>query len=178
MNELVINRQGTPATSQDKLSLLSGNDEKSIQDLIVRYKSELEIFGTLDFDNIKTTGRPKKLYYLNEQQSYLFMTFLKNTKVVKDFKIALIREFFEMRESLNNSTKQIQPQPTHHQINGYKSQLSQHNSKIRELEKQNALLQAKLENALTPDSIWNIVNDGLKYREAKKQVKELAPLFA
>ena len=71
-----------------------------------------------------------------------------------------------------------QPQhPTHHQIIGYKSQLSQKNNKLKELEKENAMLQAKLEQALTPDSIWNMVNDGLKYRKLKHQIKELTPLL-
>jgi len=148
MQSLIIKHNNNLVTALQTIADIASTDITSMQRLIRTHKIELEIFGTLDFDNIKTTGRPKKLYYLNEQQSYLFITFLKNTKVVKDFKIALIREFFEMRESLNKNTQQIQPQPTHHQIIGYKSQLSQRNKKIEFLEGQVTTLQKMSENLL------------------------------
>ncbi|WP_338064621.1 Rha family transcriptional regulator [Enterococcus villorum] len=45
-------------------------------------------------------GRPKKVYHLNEQQATLLITFLDNTKPVKEFKKELVHQFYTMREEL------------------------------------------------------------------------------
>ena len=42
----------------------------------------------------------KKIYYLNEPQATLLITFLKNTDVVADFKTELVRQFYLMRAEL------------------------------------------------------------------------------
>jgi hypothetical protein len=47
-------------------------------------------------------GRPKKLYYLNEQQATLLTTFMKNSDIVREFKYKLVNEFFKMREYINS----------------------------------------------------------------------------
>ena len=44
---------------------------------------------------------------------------------------------------------------------------------IVELNKENATLKSQLSQALTPDNIWILVNDGLKFRDLKK----IAPLL-
>ena len=67
--------------------------------------NELEKFGSLSFEMINPTatgGRPKKIYYLNEQQATLLTTFMKNSKIVREFKVKLVREFFKMREFINS----------------------------------------------------------------------------
>lgn len=45
-------------------------------------------------------GRTKKVYWLNEQQATLLITFLKNTEQVADFKEELVRQFFAMKHEL------------------------------------------------------------------------------
>ena len=46
-------------------------------------------------------GRPRKIYHLNEQQATLLITFLDNTPQVELFKVALVKQFYEMRDELN-----------------------------------------------------------------------------
>ena len=43
----------------------------------------------------------EKTYYLNEPQATLLMTFMKNTNIVKQFKINLVKEFYRMKNYLN-----------------------------------------------------------------------------
>lgn len=45
-------------------------------------------------------GRPRKIYHLNEQQATLLVTYLDNTKPVREFKKNLVSAFFEMRDEL------------------------------------------------------------------------------
>ena len=45
-------------------------------------------------------GRPRKIYHLNEQQATLLITFLDNTPQVELFKVALVKQFYEMRDEL------------------------------------------------------------------------------
>jgi len=68
-----------------------------------------------------------------------------------------------------------QPQPTHHQIIGYKSQLSQRNKKIEFLEGQVVTLQKMSENLLsrTPDNVMELIDKGLKYDELNEKYKAL-----
>jgi len=102
MNDLVKLHNGIPSTTQSVIAQYSENSEESIQRLIRTHKESLEKFGKVEFTieeivNSKNKVNSKKLYYLNEQQSYLFMTFLKNTPIVVSFKEQLIKEFFELR---------------------------------------------------------------------------------
>jgi len=112
MQSLVINRNSKLVTSLQKVASVTSSNVVSLQRLIRSHKTDLEKFGTLEYDEQKVTAgagyTKKKLYYLNEQQSYLFITFLKNTQVVKQFKIALIDEFFKMKYSQVSTDYQLQ----------------------------------------------------------------------
>ncbi|MDD2290654.1 MAG: Rha family transcriptional regulator [Aliarcobacter sp.] len=78
---------------------------ESIRDIIKKYNDELSIFGEIPFADLKSVkqvqGRVKQVALLNEQQTTLLMTFLKNTKEVIEFKVNLIKAFFMMKEKLN-----------------------------------------------------------------------------
>jgi len=128
MQSLVVNRNGTPATSQAILVNNTQNSDKSIQQLIRTHKEALEKFGEIGFTSEtikgKTGSTKKKNYYLNEQQSYLFITFLKNSKEVVEFKIKLIEEFFKMKQEL------------HAQDTDYKKLVLTQNTTIALLQKQ------------------------------------------
>ncbi len=82
---------------------------ESIRDLVNKYKEELLQFGNIPTTDFKSAlgKEAKKLALLNEQQSTLLITFLKNTKEVVSFKINLVKAFFMMKERLQN---QLQPQ--------------------------------------------------------------------
>ena len=92
-----------PYTTPEIIATNTGNSLKAVNNL-VRYKKEhLERFGILHFENAKLPGRgrPKKIYRLNEQQATLLITFLDNTPQVELFKVALVKQFYEMRDELN-----------------------------------------------------------------------------
>ncbi len=104
MQELVFMQslQDEPYTTPEVIAEHTGIEYRSISDLIRRNKSDLEFFGVLRFEIVKLTskkgGRPKKVYHLNEQQATTLITFLDNTPQVKAFKVALVAEFFKLRD--------------------------------------------------------------------------------
>lgn len=106
MQELVFlqSLKDEPYTTPEIIAEHTGIEYRSISDLIRRNKADLEYFGVLRFEIVKPTskkgGRPKKIYHLNEQQATTLITFLDNTPQVKAFKLALVSEFFKMRDEL------------------------------------------------------------------------------
>ncbi|EEU7446604.1 phage regulatory protein, partial [Campylobacter jejuni] len=125
-------------------SKLTNNNEISIQKLIRTYKADLEEFGILEFENqliinSKNVKNYKKIYYLNEQQATLLLTYMKNSESVRNAKKVLVFAFYQMKEKLR-SLEQEQEKArfktlsdenqrlnslNHHQKIGYKSQLAQ-----------------------------------------------------
>lgn len=104
MQELVFlqSLKDEPYTTPEVIAEHTGIEYRSISDLIRRNKSELKYFGILRFEIVKINGRgrPKKVYHLNEQQATTLITFLDNTPQVKSFKVALVAQFFKMRDEL------------------------------------------------------------------------------
>ena len=77
----------------------------SVRKLIDKHKEDLEAFGVLSFEIHKPEkgslgGRPRKIYRLNGQQATLLVTYLGNTRPVRNFKANLVKAFFEMRDEL------------------------------------------------------------------------------
>ena len=91
-----------PYTTPEVIAANTGTKRRSVIDLIARNKEELEQFGILRFEIVKINrrGRPRKIYHLNEQQATLLLTFLDNTPQIKAFKVALVKQFYEMRDEL------------------------------------------------------------------------------
>ena len=84
----------------------------SVQKLITENITVLEEFGQLRFkiESVKNSVgaiNQEKTYFLNEQQTTLILTFMRNNKIVKAFKIRLVKEFFEMRKKLQNREPKI-----------------------------------------------------------------------
>ena len=91
-----------PYTTPEVIAANTGIKRRSVIDLIARNKEELEQFGILRFEIVKINGRgrPRKIYHLNELQATLLLTFLDNTPQIKAFKVALVKQFYEMRDEL------------------------------------------------------------------------------
>lgn len=170
MNDLVINHNGTPATTQDKVSVLTANDQQSIQRLIRTYKTDLEEFGTLEFENTRIQAgagyTTKKLYYLNEQQATLLLTYMKNTKQVRTAKKLLVKAFYEIKQELQSlkfshyvskiadldAQMILTAKHNTNVVNGYKSQLKQHNAVIVSLRKELKRYEGVAEAQIMDDS--------------------------
>jgi phage regulator Rha-like protein len=80
-------------------------DHKSLMRLVQNHEEDLKEFGRVGFeiDTLMTKGgaQQAKVYHLNEQQSTLIITYMKNTKPVREFKKALVREFYRMRAEID-----------------------------------------------------------------------------
>ncbi|HEG5999733.1 TPA: phage regulatory protein [Campylobacter coli] len=139
MNDLVYSLNGGLVTDQNKISTISKVDINSIQRLIRNYKQDLECFGELGFELQKIAKTNKKIYFLNEQQATLLLTYMKNSESVRNAKKVLVFAFYQMKEKLR-SLEQEQEKArfktlsdenlrlnslNHHQKIGYKSQLKQ-----------------------------------------------------
>lgn len=75
----------------------------TVQSLIRNHQEDFESYGIIGFEirKLDGRGRPMKIYRLNEQQATLLITYLKNTEPVRQFKMNLVKAFFEMREELS-----------------------------------------------------------------------------
>ncbi len=94
-----------PFTTDKVISKCSKNQLQVVKNLVRNHKQDLEEFGVLHFENAKPLkgskgGRPAKTYHLNEQQATLLITYLDNTTQVNQFKKALVREFYRMKQEL------------------------------------------------------------------------------
>lgn len=134
----IINKDLT--ISHKIIAEYTNNQQKSIRNIINRYFLDFEGLGKVHFKNASIQNSKNKVneivtYYLNEQQAYLLLTYLRNNEIVRNFKITLVKAFFEMREKLYQN-KIENHKNLNYVINGYKSQLSQQNQKIKLLEEQ------------------------------------------
>ncbi|ADA65580.1 Rha family transcriptional regulator [Lactococcus lactis] len=81
----------------------AGIERTSLRLLINKHKKDFEQFGKLIFE-ISTLpdsrGQKVKIYQLNRNQAMLMITYLDNTEVVRNFKIALVKRFDEMEKEL------------------------------------------------------------------------------
>lgn len=98
MYELVELKNNEVFTNSKVIAEGTGNQHHAVRELIKKYRSEIEEFGTLSILNEESTGgRPMEVFYLNEEQATFVITLLRNSKVVVKFKKELVRQFYAMR---------------------------------------------------------------------------------
>ena len=121
MNLVYLDGKKEPYTTNEIIAECAEIDRISVRKLIENHKEDLEAFGILSFEMTKINdgrGRPRKIYHLNEQQATLLITYLDNTKPVREFKVALVKAFFEMRDELSKFREQrALEKPTHKTLN-------------------------------------------------------------
>lgn len=71
-------------------------DHASVIKLARTYQSDLQEFGLLDFKSESTGGRPTEFALLNEQQSTLILTYMRNSTIVREFKKRLVKDFWRL----------------------------------------------------------------------------------
>lgn len=82
-NNLIAIIDGEPMTTSLALAEGTGNEHRAVIQLIRKYADDLQQFGTLAFEMRKSAGRPTEVANLNEPQSTLLMTYMKNTEIVR-----------------------------------------------------------------------------------------------
>ncbi|WP_086254460.1 Rha family transcriptional regulator [Campylobacter vicugnae] len=148
MSKFVVKYDGTPSVSHTIIAQNTDNEARSVRLLIENHLSDFEEFGVLSFEmtkplNAELGGRPSKIYYLNEPQATLLLTYLQNTPIVREFKKALIKEFYQIKKDFTIGKEKF---------NQVLSELSQKSSEADEykakyyesLERENSLLRDRL----------------------------------
>lgn len=114
MNKLVFLTGGKlpeSYTRSDLIAEYTGNQHHTITKLIRTYENDLKTFGRVGFEIqvFPTKGgiQNHKIYHLNEPQATLLITYLKNTEPVRAFKKELVRQFYAMRERIQELTSPI-----------------------------------------------------------------------
>ena len=102
--EFVIEKKGQAFTNSLIIAEKSKNQHESIVRLLNDNYADFEEYGKIEFTDFKSgkRGRPIKIYFLNEQQSTLLLTYLNNSEPVKEFKKSLVREFYKMKNFINS----------------------------------------------------------------------------
>lgn len=102
MNLVYLDGAKEPYTTSEIIAECAELKHDTVQSLIRNHKEDLEVLGIYGFEirKLNGRGRPRKIYHLNEQQATLLITYLDNTKPVREFKKNLVSAFFEMRDEL------------------------------------------------------------------------------
>lgn len=108
MNEIItINKDGIAVV--DTITIAEGVQvqHKNILELVRKYPSDFEAFGPIAFETRKGKPLPQggfakatEIAWLNEDQTTLLFTFLKNTEIARKLKLTLVKAFRAVRDEL------------------------------------------------------------------------------
>lgn len=100
---IIEDAEGELRVSSLIIAQQSDNEHRAVLQLIRANSDDLETFGDLAFEMRDRPGVPgpaMQVAHLNEQQATLIITYMKNTDTVRAFKLALVQEFYRMRQAL------------------------------------------------------------------------------
>jgi phage regulator Rha-like protein len=104
MDRLVCIKHDEPVTTTALISEGVEGNHKAVIQLVKTYLGDLSEFGRVAFEMspFETKGgmQEREIAVLNEQQTTLLITYMRNNEPVRKFKKKLVREFFNMREAL------------------------------------------------------------------------------
>lgn len=104
MNAIVTITDGLAVTTTLAIAEGTGVEHKAVIQLVRTYLTDLGEFGRVTFEMrpFETAGgmQRREVAILNEQQSTLLLTYMRNSEIVRSFKKRLVREFWQMAEKL------------------------------------------------------------------------------
>ncbi|EJF85276.1 Rha family transcriptional regulator [Candidatus Bartonella washoeensis] len=105
MNNLVkINNDGIAVTTSLKIAEGVGHTHKTVIQLVRQNIEDFEEFGRVAFEMPPfgtKGGRQKRVVaILNEPQATLLMTYMRNNDMVRAFKKALVKAFYDLKNQL------------------------------------------------------------------------------
>ena len=102
--DLVTVKRNEIFTDSKVIAQGTNNKHHAIQQLISKYEDDFLDFGQLAFEmrpvKYARGTNYEKIYLLNEEQATLLMTYLRNNKVVRQFKKNLVHQFYKIRRHL------------------------------------------------------------------------------
>jgi phage regulator Rha-like protein len=105
MSTLIIIKDGQLVTTTLTIAEGTKNSHDGVIKLVRKHRPDLEQFGLVRFEIRPRSagqhgGGDIEYAVLNEQQSALIIAYMRNTEIVRSFKIALVKGFYEMRAKL------------------------------------------------------------------------------
>ncbi|MGO3884710.1 MAG: phage antirepressor KilAC domain-containing protein [Mycetocola sp.] len=102
---IVEDAEGDLRVSSLIIAQQTAAQHKNILELVRNNLTDLEAFGLVAFETRARSqgqhgGGDTTYALLNEPQSTLLITYMRNSEVVKAFKLALVKEFYRMRQAL------------------------------------------------------------------------------
>ena len=98
--DLVMLEKNKPVTTSLIIAKGVKTEHHSVITLIRKHTKSLQEFGTVEFQIRKSGGRPLEFAILNEEQTTFLITCMRNTEIVIEFKIKLVKEFYKMNKTL------------------------------------------------------------------------------
>lgn len=110
---VAVNEQGEPVTTSAAIADGTARAHHGMIQLIRENLNDFKEFGGVAFEMrpFDTAGgrQTREVAVLNEHQATLLITFMRNTGIVKEFKIRLVKAFFDMRDELRNQAAPALP---------------------------------------------------------------------
>ncbi|WP_104084212.1 Rha family transcriptional regulator [Cryobacterium sp. Y11] len=104
----IFTRSGALVISSETIAEGTENQHKNVLQLIRTYREDLEEFGRVESETrpFETSGgsQVREVFFLNEPQATLILTYMRNMDRIRAFKKALVRAFFDM-------ARQVTPAP-------------------------------------------------------------------
>lgn len=96
--------QGELRVSSLDVAGRTGNEHRAVLQLVNSYVDDFEQFGRIAFEMrpFETAGgvQTMRVAHLNEAQATLLITFMRNSEIVRRFKVELVRQFQQMKAAL------------------------------------------------------------------------------
>ena len=104
MRDLVFAQDGQAVTTSVAIAEVTEVQHKNVLELVRIHLATLEQFGRVTFETrpFATAGgtQRREVAVLNEHQATLLLTMMRNTDVVLEFKVSLVKAFFAMAQQL------------------------------------------------------------------------------
>jgi len=107
IQNLVVVVNGEPLAATDVIANGMKAQHASTIKLVRKHMEALTGFGDIRFEIRKSGGRPTEVALLNEQQAALLISMMRNSPQVLAFKVSLVREFYRMRDALQQRTNNL-----------------------------------------------------------------------
>lgn len=83
--DLITVKRNEVFTDSKVIANGTNNKHHAIQQLINKYEDDFKEFGKISFEmRHPKNGQKEKIYLLNEEQATLLMTYLRNSKVIRN----------------------------------------------------------------------------------------------
>lgn len=106
-DSLVVVVGGEPLASTEVIAKGMKAQHASVIKLVRKHSEVLWAFGSFGFEIRKSGGRPTEYAMLNERQTALLISLMRNSDEVVAFKASLIAEFYRMRDALQQRTSHL-----------------------------------------------------------------------